>query len=217
MVSLQAGHTVGVDLLPQRCLKNLQQLAGIVVDKFRVALEAQHLVFNVVRRKRAELAGGDHGGVFRQGGDLVLVADQQRQLFHHRAHPRCLGVQFVVMDAHAPALGRPLGLATQQQRQQLVAEADADQLVAAGMAVQQVGLEGLDPRIGAKGVGLAARHQVRVEHFFIRRVFTLHHVIDDELGGNRLFGEQALEHLPVPLVLIDQPRTQDIGFQDAHA
>jgi hypothetical protein len=78
----QAGHGFLIDLITQVVLARIEQCAGIVVDELRVALEAQHLVANVVRRIRAEIAGGDHRGAFRQLGDLVLVADQQGQLGH---------------------------------------------------------------------------------------------------------------------------------------
>jgi len=52
VVALEASHAILVDLLAQGCLKNLQQLAGIVVDELGVPLEAQHLIADVVRRKR---------------------------------------------------------------------------------------------------------------------------------------------------------------------
>ncbi len=121
------------------------------------------------------------------------------------------------MDAHAPAFTRAFSLAAEQQCEQLVTEADAEQFIATLVALEQVGLEGLDPRVGTEGVGLAARDQVGVKYLIVRGVFALHHVVDDKFGGNRLLGEQALEHLPVTLVLIDQAWTQDIGFQDADA
>lgn len=44
-------------------------------------LEAQHLIVDVVRSERAEIAGSNDRGVFRERGDLVLMADQQGQLF----------------------------------------------------------------------------------------------------------------------------------------
>ncbi|MNX89647.1 hypothetical protein D3C86_1216680 [compost metagenome] len=180
-------------------------------------LEAQHLIVDVVGGIGAEIAGGDDCGVLRQRRDLVLVTDQQRQFFAHRAHPWRLGGQFVVVGADAPALGRTLALATEQQRQQLMTEADAQQLVAALVAGQQIGLEGFDPRVGAEGVGLAARHQVGVERQVVAWVLTLHHVVDRELGGNRLLRKQVFEHLPVALILVNQFRTQVVGFQNADA
>ena len=76
VVARQAGHAVCVDFFTQGRLKNLQQLAGLIMDKFRVPLEAQHLVADVIGGERAKLAGGDDRGIVRQGGDLVLVADQ---------------------------------------------------------------------------------------------------------------------------------------------
>ena len=96
-------------------------------------------------------------------------------------------------------------------------EAHAQQLVAALITREQVGFERLDPRVDTERIGLAAGDQVRVKHFVIRRVLALHHVVDHKLGGYRLLGEQALEHLPIALVLIDQSGTQNIGFQDADA
>ncbi|MCY1448749.1 hypothetical protein D9M71_654450 [compost metagenome] len=121
------------------------------------------------------------------------------------------------MGADAPALGRTLALATEQQRQQLMTEADAEQLVATLVAGQQVLLEGFDPRVGAEGIGLAARHQVGVECQVVAWVLTLHHVVDGELGGNRLLRKQVFEHLPVALILVNQFRTQVVGFQNADA
>ncbi|MNL81848.1 hypothetical protein D3C87_2090730 [compost metagenome] len=83
------------------------------MDEFRVALEAQNLIVDVVRGERTEITGGNDRGVFRQRRDLILVADQQGQLFAHRAHPRRLGREFVAVSADAPALGRTLALAAQ--------------------------------------------------------------------------------------------------------
>ena len=65
VVALQAGHAVAVDLFTQGCLKYFQQLTGIVVNKLRMALEAQHLIVDVVSRERAEITGGDNRGVLR--------------------------------------------------------------------------------------------------------------------------------------------------------
>ncbi|MNN80795.1 hypothetical protein D3C81_1975570 [compost metagenome] len=63
---LQAGDAFRVNLLAQRLLANFQQCPGVVMNELRMALEAQHLIVDVVRGKRAEIAGGDHRGVFRQ-------------------------------------------------------------------------------------------------------------------------------------------------------
>ena len=150
MILAQAGDTAAVDLLAQMFLAQVKQGPRIVVDKLGVALEAQHLIIDVVGGKRAEITGSNDRGVLRQGRNLVLMADQQRQVLDHRVHPRCLGSQFVLVGAHAPALSGALALATQQQRQQLMAKANAQQLVTALVAGQQVGFEGLNPRIGAK-------------------------------------------------------------------
>ncbi|MNO01462.1 hypothetical protein D3C81_2216030 [compost metagenome] len=67
-----------------------------------------------------------------------------------------------------------------------MAEAHAEQFVAALVAAQQVFLEGLNPRVSAERIGLAAGDQVRVEGLVVAWVFALHHVVDGELGGNRL-------------------------------
>ncbi|MNV53863.1 hypothetical protein D3C71_1460250 [compost metagenome] len=187
------------------------------MHEFRVALEAQHLVANVVRRIRAEIAGGDHRSAFRQFGHLVLVTDQQGQLRHLRVHPRRMGRQRIAVDTHAPALLGTLGLATQGQRQQLVAETHTQQLLATLVQLQQVGLEGLDPRVGTKRVGLAARHQVGIEHFVVGGIIAIHHVVHTKFGGDRLTREELLEHPAVALVLRGQLRSQDIGFKDADA
>src|SRR5690606_14813883 len=93
-------------------------------------LEAQYAVLDAERSNWAELAGGQHRGVFRSAGDLVLMADQQGQLIQRRLHPVQLLLNAVMMHAHAPPLTGPLALATEQQRQQLMTEADAQQLVA---------------------------------------------------------------------------------------
>ncbi|MNQ75203.1 hypothetical protein D3C85_899880 [compost metagenome] len=121
------------------------------------------------------------------------------------------------MGTDAPALGGALGLAAQQQGQQLVAEADAQQLVAGLVALQQEGLERLDPGVVAEGVGLAAGHQVGVELLALRRVMPLHHIEHAELCRDGLLGEQLLEHQAVAFVLIDQFGAEDIGFQNADA
>jgi hypothetical protein len=78
-----------------------------------------------------------------------------------------MGRQAVAMNTHAPALVGALGLATQGQGQQLMAETHAQQLLAALVQLEQVGLEGLDPRVGAERVGLAARDQVGIEGFTV--------------------------------------------------
>ena len=62
---LQAGHAFAVNLRTQRFLTQIQQRPRVIVDELRVALEAQHLIVDVVRGKRAEIARGDDGGVFR--------------------------------------------------------------------------------------------------------------------------------------------------------
>ncbi len=109
MVVLKAGHALLVDLLAEKLLAQVQQGAGIVVDELGVALEAQHLIIDMVGRERAEIAGGDHRGILRQGSNLVLMADQQRQLLHHRAHPRRLGRQLVAVGTDTqPWLARSL-------------------------------------------------------------------------------------------------------------
>lgn len=198
-------------------LAQFEQFAGIVVDELGMPLEAQHLVADGVGGIGTEVAGSDHPRVFRQPGDLVLVADQQGQVRQRRAHPVGPFVQLVLVDAHAPALAGALGLATEQQGQQLVAETHAEELVAALVAVQEEGLQGLDPRVGTEGVGLAAGHQVGVEALVVRRIAPLHHVVDDEFGGDRLLGEQLLEHPAVAFVALDQLGTKDIGFQDTDA
>lgn len=128
-----------------------------------------------------------------------------------------MGRQRIAMNAHAPALFGALGLAAQGQRQQLVAETHPQQLLATLVQLQQVGLEGLDPRIGTKGISLAAGHQVRIEHFLVGGVVAIHHVVHTKLGGDRLTREELLEHPAVALVLRDQLRSQDIGFKDADA
>src|SRR5690606_29667438 len=74
VVVVQAGHAALVDRFPQVFAANLQQRPRIVVDEFRVALEAQHLVLDAVGGDRAELAGRQHGGVLRRLRYLVLVA-----------------------------------------------------------------------------------------------------------------------------------------------
>ncbi|MNC16012.1 hypothetical protein D3C75_638570 [compost metagenome] len=121
------------------------------------------------------------------------------------------------MDAHAPPLVGPLGLATQGQRQQLVAEAHTQQLFAALVQLEQVCLEGLDPRVGTERIGLAARHKVGIEHFVVGGVIAIHHVVHTKFGGDRLTREELLEHPAVALVLRGQLRSQDIGFKDADA
>ena len=57
--------------------------------------------------------------------------------------------------------------------------------------------------------------QVGVERQVITGVLALHHVINGELGGDGLLRKQVLEHLPVALILVNQFRTQDVGFQNA--
>ncbi|MNR25456.1 hypothetical protein D3C85_1426100 [compost metagenome] len=143
------------------------------------------------------------------------MADQQGQLLQRRSHPGRLLLDLVVMDTHTPALLRALGMAAEHQGQQLVAEAHAEQLVAALVAPLQVGLERLDPWIGAKGIGLAAGDQVGVVLLIVGRIVTLHDVVHGELRSNRLAFEQALEHAAVALILLDQFGAKDIGFQNA--
>ncbi|MCY1545953.1 hypothetical protein D9M68_819240 [compost metagenome] len=98
-----------------------------------------------------------------------------------------------------------------------MAEADAQQLVAGLVALQQEGLERLDPGVVAEGVGLATSNQVGVELLALRRVMPLHHIEHAELGRDGLLGEQLLEHQAVAFVLIDQFGAEDIGFQNADA
>ncbi|MNR38890.1 hypothetical protein D3C85_1570370 [compost metagenome] len=45
----------------------------------------------------------------------------------------------------------------------------------------------------------------------------LHHVVDTEFRGNRLLGEQLLEHEAVALVLIDQFGAENVSFENADA
>ncbi|MNZ96956.1 hypothetical protein D3C78_1161750 [compost metagenome] len=121
------------------------------------------------------------------------------------------------MGTHPPALAGTLALATEQQRQQLMTETHTQQLVATLVACQQKRFEGFDPRIIAERVGLAASHQVGIEYLVISGVFAVHHVVYVKLGGDRLPGEQLLEHPSVALILPDQLGSQDVGFQDADA
>ncbi len=121
------------------------------------------------------------------------------------------------MDTHAPALLGPLGLATQGQGQQLVAKTHAQQLLTTLVQLEQVGLEGLDPRIGTERIGLAARHKVGIELFTVGGIVAVHHVVHRKFGGNRLTREELLEHPAVALILRRQLRSQDIGFKDADA
>src|SRR5436305_1598171 len=100
-------------------------------------LEAQHLILDVVGANRAEVTGSQQRGLLWQAGDLILVADQQLQLVQSRAHPLGLACQTITVHANAPALFGTLGLAAKQQRQQLMAKTDAQQLVAALVALEQ--------------------------------------------------------------------------------
>ncbi len=113
-------------------------------------LETQHLIIDMVGRKRAELAGRKHRRVLGQRGDLILMADQQRERVHRRRHPRPGGGQLIMVNADTPALHGTLGPAAQQQGQQLVTEADTQQFFSALIQLQQVDLQGLNPRVGAK-------------------------------------------------------------------
>jgi len=96
-------------------------------------------------------------------------------------------------------------------------EADAEQLVAALVALQQERLERLNPRIGGEGIGLAAGHQIGVIALVVGRVDALDHVEQLEAGRNRLLREQALEHAPITLVAVDQLGAKAIGFENADA
>jgi phosphoenolpyruvate synthase/pyruvate phosphate dikinase len=72
-------------------------------------------------------------------------------------------------------------------------------------------------KFGAEGIGLAAGDEVGIEGQIVTGVLALHHVVHGELGSDGLLRKQILEHLPVTLILIDQFRTQDVGFQNADA
>ncbi|MNN14339.1 hypothetical protein D3C81_1274000 [compost metagenome] len=121
------------------------------------------------------------------------------------------------MSADPPTLGRAFALATEQQGQQLVTEADTQQFVAALIALQQERLQGFDPGVGTERVRLAACHQVRIELQVLGRVVAVHHVVDAEAGSNGLAGEELLEHAAITLILVNQFRPQDIGFENADA
>ena len=111
-------------------LTQVEQRARVVMDKLGVPLEAQHLIADAVRRNRAEVAAGQQGGIVWQLSNLVLMADQQGQVFQVGAHPGRLVGHTVLVNAHAPALHGALSLAAQQQRQQLVTETHTQQFVA---------------------------------------------------------------------------------------
>ena len=116
------------------------------------------------------------------------------------------------MHPYAPALLRALGFPTEQQGQQLVTKTDAQQLVAALVALEQILLEGLNPGIAAERIRLAASHQISIELLTIGRIVPLHHVVDTELRRHRLLSEQLLEHAAITLVLIDQFRAENVSF-----
>ena len=98
-----------------------------------------------------------------------------------------------------------------------MAEADADQPVAVGVALQQKLAQGLNLRISAERVGLAAGNQVGVVALGRIGVATFHHVEHIELRRYRLFLKQLPEHSAIAVVLLDQLRSEDVGFQDADA
>ncbi|MNE33594.1 hypothetical protein D3C80_1272760 [compost metagenome] len=109
----QAVDALAVHLLAKVVLAQFKQRPRIIVNEFRVPLEAQDLIADVVGRIRAEIARGNHRGVFRQSSDLILVTDQQGQLLDLWAHPRCFGVHNIAVGPHPPALCRTLALAAQ--------------------------------------------------------------------------------------------------------
>ncbi|MCY1415263.1 hypothetical protein D9M71_307390 [compost metagenome] len=98
-----------------------------------------------------------------------------------------------------------------------MAETHPQQFVAALITIQQKRLELFDPWIITERVGLATSHQVGIEYLVIIGVFAVYHVIHAKFGGDRLAGEQLLEHPSVALILPDQLGSQDVGFQDADA
>ena len=81
MIVLQAVDTLGVGRLTDMLLAQVEQRARIVMHKLGVALEAQHLITDAVRGNRAELTACEQSGVIRQFGDLILMTDQQGQVF----------------------------------------------------------------------------------------------------------------------------------------
>ena len=111
---LEAIHALLIDLLTEMLLAQIEQCPRVVVNELWMPLEAQHLILDVVGANRAEVAGSEQCGLFRQAGDLILVTDQQLQLVQRRAHPLGLVLQSVAVYAHTPALLGTLGLATQQ-------------------------------------------------------------------------------------------------------
>ena len=217
MLQAHAADGLLVTGLAEELAAQVEQAQFVVVDEFRVGLEAQHLVANAVGGVGAERAAGQQRGTSRQFCDLVLMEHQHVEVFQARAHPLGLFEHGVAIDADAPALRRAFGLATQQQGQQLVAEADADQAVAVVIALKQELAQGLDPRISTERVGLAAGNQVGVVALGSIRVATFHHVEHIELRRYRLLLKQLPEHSAIAVVLLDQLRSEDVGFQDADA
>ena len=122
----------------------------------------------------------------------------------------------VLMHTYAPALPGPFGFTPQDQRQQLVTEADAHEFVAVLVALQHIGAQGLNPVVLTKGVVLAAGDQIGVEMPRIIRVMALYHIEYFKLGGYRLTREQLLKHPTVSAVLLNQFRPDVVGFEDAN-
>ena len=204
-------HLVAIDILA-----NIQDRAGVIRHKLGMPLKAQHLIADVIGRNWAERTAGQYRGVNRGLGHLVLVTDQQRQLFGMGLQPLGLFDYLILMHTNTPALPGPFGFTAQHQRQQLVAEADAHELVAMLVALQHIGAQGLNPVVLAKGVVLAASDQISVEVPRIIRVMTLYHIEYCKLGGDRLACEQLLKHPTVSAVLLNQFRPDVVGFEDAN-
>ena len=160
-------------------------------------LEGEDVVADLAHGVGAEFAAGEHLGAARVARHLVLVTDEYRELGLSVVEPGRPRGEAVPMDTDAPTGACLLRSSAQRLGNGLVAEADANHLLPPFVQFAQEIEQAVNPGQVLVDAELAARHEIGVDLFDIRRILAEHHVEDRELHRGILLAEQAHEHVRI--------------------
>ena len=183
----------------------VEQRVDEVDGELGMRLHAEHRS-HLQHRVRAVAGATEHDGAFRQHRDLILMHVEQERVVG------LVRVDLRVDRPDAPTDGRLLRAAADRMRQQLMAEADADERRVGGADVAHESLQPRDP-LGVVVDGEArAGREPAVALVGRRRQHAVHRVVRHELDA-----EQVREHVGVVAVDGVEPVVDVVALEQADA